>query len=80
MFKPGFIALGVAAGFLLLFAVLSYTGLSSFGPCGPNTLVGIILSFAFAVCGGGGLLLIFFGGLVTLFDRIREQAKIPRNR
>ena len=79
MIKPGFIALGIAAGFLLLFTILSYTGMGSFGPCGPDTIVGMVLFSGGMLCGGAGLVFLSLGGLFMLLDRVRGQAKFPRN-
>jgi hypothetical protein len=73
MIKPGLVLLGIAAGILPLFALLSYVGFTRFGPCGPDA-IGLVLLLGFLLSGGAGLLWTLVGCLILLTDRIRGRA------
>jgi hypothetical protein len=73
MLKPGLILLGIAAGILSLFALLSYAGITGIGPCGPSA-IGLVLLLGFLLSGGAGLLGTLLGCLGLLADRIRGRA------
>ena len=72
MMKVGLILVGAAAGMLALLALLSWVGLSRFGPCGPDPL-GLFLLLGFLLTGGAGFLFLLVGALTLVGDRIHDR-------
>ena len=78
--KPGLILTGAGLIALLIVLLPSITGNTIFGPCAPNTVIGMFLFSAGVISGGFGLIYLALAGLFAFLDmRLRRAASHSRS-